>query len=85
MVSSLPHENLEFMLATTPHLGDREISQAALQPACGKEEKLFSGDSSRWGTSSALGVQALRVRVSSQASKPSAEIPGLPGPRVARP
>lgn len=79
MVSSRPHDHLEFMPAMVqpPHLGDEGNLTGCTPACCGRKNLSLATVQGREGFLSPPGAQDLRADVFSQASELPAEAPGL--------
>lgn len=79
MVSSRPHDRLEFMpaMAQPPHLGDEGNLVGYTPACCGRKSLSLATVQDREGFLSPPGAQDLRADVFRQASELPAEAPGL--------
>lgn len=79
MVSSRPHDHLEFMPAMVqpPHLGDEGNLTGCTSACCGRKSLFLATVQGREDFLGPSGVQGLKAGDASQVSKLPAEAPGL--------
>lgn len=79
MVSSRPHDHLEFMpaMAQPPHLGDKGNLTGCTPACCGRKSLSLATVQGSEDFLSPPGAQELRAGDASQASELPAEAPGL--------